>query len=298
MPLSAPSSNESDVNTGGNLRLDPRLPILLRRDGRVQLGWDPERCRALRPPAGVEPETLVEVLELLDGQHSRPTIVWRAVECGIAPADISAILAELCEAGIVTQTPWLPPVVRSIRVHGRGPVTETLWTALRAQGVDTRRSTKLPADLDMSRWRTDLVVLADDLVPDPRLVTALVANAIPHLQVRIRDGRGIVGPFVVPGETSCLRCADLARCGVDREWPNLSAQLLGRVGAGPASAVLATSAVALAQVESVITAQPCDVPASVNATIEIDLEAPAIRIRPWVPHRLCDCWQPLGEAVN
>jgi bacteriocin biosynthesis cyclodehydratase domain-containing protein len=31
---------------------------------------------------------------------------------------------------------------------------------------------------------------------------------VPHLVVRLVDGGALLGPFVVPGETACLRCID------------------------------------------------------------------------------------------
>ena len=50
----------------------------------------------------------------------------------------------------------------------------------------------------------DLVVLADDLLADPRMVRDLHSRGVPHLAVRVRDGTGLVGPLVIPGVTSCL----------------------------------------------------------------------------------------------
>jgi hypothetical protein len=50
----------------------------------------------------------------------------------------------------------------------------------------------------------DLVVLADSLASDPRLLRDLHAARVPHLPVRVRDGAGMVGPLVIPGVTSCL----------------------------------------------------------------------------------------------
>jgi hypothetical protein len=50
----------------------------------------------------------------------------------------------------------------------------------------------------------DLVVLSDYLVADPRMVRDLHSQGVPHLQVRVRDGTGLVGRLVIPGVTSCL----------------------------------------------------------------------------------------------
>ena len=46
---------------------------------------------------------------------------------------------------------------------------------------------------------TDLAVLTDQLVADPRVVRELHDAGVAHLPVRIRDGVGLVGPMVLPG---------------------------------------------------------------------------------------------------
>ena len=48
---------------------------------------------------------------------------------------------------------------------------------------------------------------------------------VPHLVATVRGETGVVGPLVVPGVTSCLRCADLHRRDADPRWPRLAAQL-------------------------------------------------------------------------
>jgi bacteriocin biosynthesis cyclodehydratase domain-containing protein len=40
------------------------------------------------------------------------------------------------------------------------------------------------------------------------LTDPLVRNGVAHLVVRVVDAGTVVGPFVVPGETACLRCID------------------------------------------------------------------------------------------
>ena len=42
--------------------------------------------------------------------------------------------------------------------------------------------------------------------------------------VRLTEGRAVVGPFVVPGLTACLRCVDAHHTDADREWPLLVRQ--------------------------------------------------------------------------
>ncbi|MFY9337903.1 MAG: cyclodehydratase, partial [Mycobacterium sp.] len=45
--------------------LDPAMPVLLRPDGAVQIGWDPRRAVRMRPPAGLGPGGLATVIRAL-----------------------------------------------------------------------------------------------------------------------------------------------------------------------------------------------------------------------------------------
>ncbi len=47
--------------------LDPALPVLLRPDGAVQVGWSPRRAVLIRPPRGV---TAAGLATLLRAMHS------------------------------------------------------------------------------------------------------------------------------------------------------------------------------------------------------------------------------------
>ena len=78
----------------------------------------------------------------------------------------------------------------------------------------------------------DLVVLAVDEPVDPERRNALHARAAAHLLVQVSDGRGSVGPLVLPGLTSCLRCADLHRLDRDPAWDALAVQLSITPGTG------------------------------------------------------------------
>lgn len=271
--------------------LDPCVTLLLRPGGTVQLGWDPETALVLNPPPGADGATLAGLLRLLDGEHSRPQVMWRAAEHGIDVADMSAVLSELDSAGLILDGAGRATTPRTIRVHGRGPLADAIATGLGRSGSKVSRSGSAAADVDVTRWQVDFVVLADDLVADPQLVIGLVRAAIPHLQVRIRDGKGLVGPLVVPGRTSCLRCAELTRCGYDAEWPHIAAQMLGRVGYGSPATVLATAALALGQLESVLAGRSRHAPATLDTTLEFDLATSTLNVRRWSRHTLCECWQ-------
>ncbi|MFL6120514.1 hypothetical protein [Actinophytocola sp.] len=137
----------------------------------------------------------------------------------------------------------------------------------------------------------DLVVLADALVPKPEEVDILTGAAMPHLLVRVRDTVGIVGPLVVPGLTSCLRCADLHRCDRDGCWPQLAAQLAGQTQLTDLAGTHATAAFAVTQVLDAVAwlrggSKP---PATCEVSVELDLPSATTRHRGWSPHASCEC---------
>lgn len=144
----------------------------------------------------------------------------------------------------------------------------------------------------------DLVVLADEH-PDPVGVLDLLATGLAHLPVRLRDGVGVVGPLVLPGRTACLSCLDLQRSTYIPGWPMVAAQLAGRRGAADPACVLATTALAIAQVIAAVdaTAGGAAAPAALEASLEIDIGAPTVVRRSWqaVPGCLCRATRLLRE---
>jgi hypothetical protein len=134
----------------------------------------------------------------------------------------------------------------------------------------------------------ELVLLTDAVVPAPEVVNLLVQDGVAHLPVRVRDGVGIVGPLVIPGRTSCLRCADLHRTDLDSRWPRIAGQLAGRPQQADLGDVNACAALAAAQALRVLS--PDDTPPPVwNATLEIDSYDATVRHRWWPPHPRCHC---------
>lgn len=144
---------------------------------------------------------------------------------------------------------------------------------------------------DVRAVRPDLVVLADTAVPAPEVVKQLIADSAPHLSVRVREGVGIVGPFVVPGRSSCLGCADLHRTDMDSKWPMVAAQLVGQTQPADLTCANATAALASEQVMRALAwlsdggAQP---PAW-NSTMELDVFHGTLDRRAWPPHPRCSC---------
>ncbi|RDI68839.1 bacteriocin biosynthesis cyclodehydratase domain-containing protein [Nocardia pseudobrasiliensis] len=268
--------------------LHPRLAVLRRPSGDVQLGWDPEHAMVLRPP-GTSPDAVLGFLRLLDGELSHPQIVWQADRVGIRAPDALAILAALESAGLLLSPRPRTTRVRAVHVHGRGPLSEAITAGMRPLGLRPTRSREADPAAKTAARSADLVILADALVPEPHLVNDLILQRVPHLQVRVRDGRGIVGPLVLPGGTSCLRCADLIRRDHDADWPHLAGQLLGRVGHASPATVAATTALVLRDLELILAGRPDQPPQTLDTTLELDPDTHHIERRPWTPHPECAC---------
>lgn len=272
-------------------------PILLRPDGAVQLGWDPRRAVLVRTPRGMTQSQLADLLRALQAGTTRDELGTAAESFGDAAA-IDELLDALTRTGMLT-TPAASGTRRtrsaSIRVHGRGPLSELLANGLRCSGAKVRHSTN-PHTRNVAAT-TDLVVLADYLITDPRLLRELHHGGIAHLPVRVRDGAGLVGPLVIPGLTSCLHCADLHRTDRDAAWPAVAAQLRGAVGSASRATILATAALAMHQVDLVIRAvghagdgRPApEAPPTLNTTLELDTGGYSIVARHWSRHPDCQC---------
>jgi hypothetical protein len=283
--------------------LDPALPVLLRPDGAVQVGWSPRRAVLIRPPRGLNAPGLATLLRTMHSPVSISELQRQADrQGGVAAGELGDLVTQLVKAGVATRGRRQRRVrSASIRVHGRGPLSDLLIESMRCSGARVKQSSQPHAAVTSAE--ADLVVLSDNLVADPRMLRDLHSQRIAHLAVRVRDGTGLVGPLVIPGVTSCLECADLHRRDRDAAWPAVAAQLRDTVGVADRATLLATAALALSQINRVIGAvrggsgsevghdpgpDPGPPPA-LNATLEFDVHAGSIVARDWPKHPLCSC---------
>jgi ThiF family len=140
----------------------------------------------------------------------------------------------------------------------------------------------------------DLVVLTDPVPVDPALRSALHQARVPHLPASVDGQHATVGPLVLPGVSSCLRCADLHRIDRDPAWPALAVQLAARprrrIGSDVALCV-ATVGVAVTQALAYLDRAALDRkrPATLEGTLEWQLPDWRLRRRSWPAHHRCDC---------
>lgn len=117
----------------------------------------------------------------------------------------------------------------------------------------------------------------------------------PHLLVSLAEGRALVGPFVVPGRSACLRCVDAHLTDRDPDWPLLAAQLHhGDDAIDPAISALAVAWAARDVVAWIDTGEPT----TLSATVELGSH-PWPRHRQWKRHPHCGCaWSaPFGSFL-
>jgi hypothetical protein len=101
------------------------------------------------------------------------------------------------------------------RVHvlGEGSLADEVRDALVSAGLHVEGSA-----------HATLTVLADASHPEVPAHFDHAAQDRPHLHLGVLGDRAIVGPLVIPGITSCLRCAHLHHRDADPAWPLLAVQ--------------------------------------------------------------------------
>jgi hypothetical protein len=121
---------------------------------------------------------------------------------------------------------------------------------------------------------------------------------IPHLFAGIRETTGIVGPLVVPGRSSCLRCADLHRTDRDPAWPAVAAQLAGAPPVAACDVSLASLVAAQAALQILAHIDGLETPMAEGATLETRLPGAMTRRRFWPPHPACGCGWPSSPPAG
>lgn len=266
------------------VRLDPYLTVVVRPPTLVQLGASADGARVLHPPSWLGSDTAATLLRWLQRFRTDAEVYRRAADAGLTEADACGLLTRLAEHDLLEWDVPAPSPV--IRLHGQGPVTDALHDELLERGGLT-----VTAGADRqwapSGGRLDLVLLTDALAPDPLLVHRLMRGHVAHLPVRLRDGTGIVGPLVLPGRSTCLRCMDRTRTDSDPAWPTLACQLYGRSGRAPGAVLRITVAVAAREVERAVATGSTPPPDSLGGTVEI--AGCDIAVRRWPVHPGCGC---------
>lgn len=288
--------------------LVPGAHVLRRHDGRLQVGLDPRAAVVL--PAG---PAAGPVLKGLDGSA--------------LPADETgtAVLALLDEAGLLVDERVLMPVLGErdrdraarvaalVRQHGdrsgtaaeqrtRLALTVTPYgvggDALAATLTDRLTAAGLPVTASATDEGPTLAVLVGVGEPDRELLDGWMRARVAHLLVRMAEGRALVGPFVEPGRTACLRCVDAHHADADPTWPLLVRQYAGACARPrsdgvpePLDVLLAGVALAWAA-RDVATWAEGGRPSLWSTVLTLDAALREVETCTWTRHPECGCsWQ-------
>jgi hypothetical protein len=193
--------------------LDPHLLLLWRSAGVLQIGLDPAHAVAVEGA----PADLPAALRLLDGLTPAEHLLSAGLPAPAGPA-LAPVVQMLEDGRLLAEGAPLDAWRQAwVHVAGAGPVAAAAVSTLRSAGVG-----RCSLDEDSAPGRPDLVVVAPARGRGLELANRLVAGGTAHLCAHVRDGRAIVGPLVVPGASSCLRCHDLHRTEADPAWPRLA----------------------------------------------------------------------------
>ncbi len=305
----------------------PGTHLLRRGDGRVQAGLDPAQAVVL--PAGHGVSTLEAdrdpaVARALDrrGLLVDEAVVRAAVSGPAAPARASPQ-----PAGQLTgqhpgrhpgpSVPAWPRHAAAALVRGSGSRTPATLqgrreavlcvlgfggpfaAALAAQVRELAARAALVLDGPAGRGRPPRAPTLGIAVgvgePERTLLDPWLQRGLPHLLVRLTEGRVLLGPFVDPGRTACLRCLDAHRTDEDPDWPLLVQQYAAQLDRGRADGVpepvdpaLATLAVAWA-VRDVASFAEGHRPTTWSTTLLLSGRLEELGTMPWLRHPECGC---------
>ncbi len=121
-------------------------------------------------------------------------------------ADPAGVAAVFCEAPADAPRRLGARARARVRVLAEPGTRDEVLALLAASGVGPREPARGAADDDPDDAATVVLVVGHE--PDREVVDELVREQVPHLLVGARLDSYVVGPFVVPGRTACLRCLD------------------------------------------------------------------------------------------
>lgn len=296
--------------------MHPRKPLLV--DG-VRVSWHPPSTLQIELPTASTvhcddvPRQLCSLARSLDGTATVAQVKQRT---SLPPAWVDWLVSTLVTHGAVRDA----PTPAQVQVHGGGAlatsiiklllddpflsvwVSQPLWPARdalasveiqdllcsHAHGTEgEQRMWAVPLDSDDFSPAPTIAILATGYVePDRATTDALCRADIPHLVTSFVGSRLTVGPFVVPGQTACLRCTDLSIASQEPLWPQRLAQR-SRTPAdlSPTAISWVSSTVAYA-VRGWLAFRESD---SLGLSLEMDINDGLLRTRRSVLHPDCGC---------
>jgi len=299
-----------------------QCPVLWRSDGVAQIG---EGRRHVVTPLD---QSWASWLVTLSGLRTINQVRHDLRKRGLDPKRAMALLALAANAGAIDDASRLPASWRYLDSASRALAEPDHTAALLAFGdptladqlIDHRHGTQvlltspthqranphLALAIEQAITAAGLSFTKDPHAADLTVIlgshpvigseVASVEIALPssaHLFVASYGDRAVAGPLVVPGQTSCLRCAYLHTRDADQQWPHVSLQLnyaISKMKNTPTDRLLTT--MIAAQAGQLVRAW---VDHQLTQTqwknISYELRLPECKVRREVrpPHPLCQC---------
>ena len=240
--MTEPTVWPAEITTRPLMR--PEVPLLWRTPTSIQIGdhviVDDVSGDAIRWLAG------------LDGSR---TCIDASAHKAVDAADQRVLAHAAYQAGALTDSSLAPDCWRWVSLDERARVQQD-WAAAASAFLPldaVRGEAVTPEGVIDARWRTHISVngtsrLADAVreavnasgmhlaeptdTPDATIlcspghsrVIPMSMPSLPHIHVGTHGSQSVVGPMVVPGRTSCLRCAQLHHRDADPTWPLVAVQ--------------------------------------------------------------------------
>lgn len=287
------------------LALRPGVPVVRRDDHHLQVGVDPPGRVVLRDDADVR-RTLEDLLagrapaprtvagERLLVELSRARLVVDGTQLDAALAgfvDRDRVRSAFAQHGDEAPARLQSRSAARVEVDVPPPVRELTTRLLRASGVRLSGEGDVGAD---DAPTVSLGMTVGEVCRD-RLDDA-VRDGHPHLVVCAGSTSITLGPFVVPGRTACLRCADAQRAELDPRRAIVVEQCARQSRAAqPLDPALLTLAAAWA-VRDLVSFVDGDRPSTWSASITL---RPGLVVdrQEWKRHPGCGCAWDLGLAA-
>lgn len=225
------------------------------------------------------PAAAQQLVELLARPHTHSELVERLPT--LSSEWIDCLCHQLARAGLLMEVTDDPAPVA---LWGAGPLARRL----RARLVESRLPASiLTAEALSSLDPHRLVVLAgEQCEPDRAVTTQLTRAGVSHLVVRLEPGRAVVGPLVVPGDSSCVGCSDRQLCRHDERWPQVLAQLCAHRATPDPLLLDWATATAVTQIAAWLAGRHPEVR---GRTLELGAAELRLRARAVPVHPDCDC---------
>ncbi|HYO32971.1 MAG TPA: hypothetical protein VES21_08995 [Nocardioidaceae bacterium] len=288
--------------------LRPGLKILRRDIHTLQLGLDWPGLTVLR-----ETPALRAVLEAIDGFRDAAGVILAATAAGPSHEECEEALVLLVDSGAVVDNALRRPTHLSESTESAlwllaGPgrsvadVVEArarcvVWIDGEGVVAEAARSLLTTAQVTVCTdpAKATVVLAASDREPSRDQADTLMHAGLPHLWCYVRDLVGVVGPFVLPGTSACLRCVDAAHTDIDPAWPTLLRSTTVRpLRVPPCDSLLATLVAAWAAQDVTLWASELR-PQTCDRVIEIPQGWGPVEAAHYELHPLCGCGWPLWQ---